>query len=74
MPQFPFGRGARYAIRVEPGEVDRVMAQVEPTLAAVEPRRILRRLRSYEEIRGRSYNTHRSMAIMLGVVSLLLLN
>ena len=74
VPQYPLDRYARYAIRVEPGELDRVTARVEPTLASVEPRRIVRHVRPYTEIRDRSYAGHRAMAIMLAVVSVLLLS
>lgn len=72
-PQVPMQRFARYVIRTEPGSLDQVMSQVEPTLAATEPRRIVQRLRPYSEIRDRTYTEHRAMAIMLGVVSVLLI-
>lgn len=57
----------RYLIRAEPGERDAVMPRVEEMLASNKDR-LVRNLRSIEEIRARSYRQHSAMVSILSLV------
>lgn len=62
-----------FLIRTEPGERDRVMAQVEETLFGVDRNRIISSIRSFDEIRTDAYRDDWAMAVMLAVIGIALL-
>jgi putative ABC transport system permease protein len=64
--------GTRYIIRTEPGMRDKIMPQVEALLAESNKDRIVRSMRSMDEIRERSYNVDSSMIKMLTFTIVLL--
>lgn len=59
------GGFSRYLIRTAPGERDRVMAEVERALQESNSGRLVRRLRSVEEVRTTSYRQDRAMMSIL---------
>ncbi|MDX1570835.1 MAG: FtsX-like permease family protein [Xanthomonadales bacterium] len=63
----------RYMIRTEPGKRDELMPLVEEALAQADSQRILRRMRTLEEYRANSYNSDRTMAVVLSTVMGLLI-
>lgn len=66
IPSRPMGENyARYIIRTEPGERDRLMKEVEQKLAESNPGRIVRGLQSVESIRTSSYRNDRAMMLIL---------
>jgi len=69
----PYGNMTRYAVRAEPGRRDEVMKLVEAKMQASNTSRIVRNLRSTEEVRRTSYQEDRAMTIILaGVIFSLL--
>ena len=56
---------ARYIIRSEPGQRDRLMKEIEEKLQASNPGRIVRGLESVESIRAASYRSDRAMMLIL---------
>lgn len=72
-PQIYDGNFVRYAVRTEPGRRDEVMAVVEQKLTALDPQRVVRGVRSLEEIASDSYGADRAMAILLTTVIALLI-
>ncbi len=62
----------RYVVRTEPGERDRVMAQVEDTLLNAQSDRIIRDVRSLEQARNESYRIDSAMSTILWFVILML--
>jgi putative ABC transport system permease protein len=77
IPQYQDGEfdssSARYLIRTEPGRRDEVMKEAERKLAEVNSGRIVRGVRSVEEVRGDSYRQDRAMTIVLTTVIFALL-
>ncbi|SHI15201.1 ABC transporter permease [Ferrimonas marina] len=63
----------RFMVRVEPGQLDSVMAQVEDTLLALEPYRVVSGFRSMAEVRQDAYRNDNAMARLLTLLSVLLL-
>lgn len=61
-----------YITRVEPGIRDQLMPVIEQKLGESNRMRVVKRVRSLEEIAARSYRRDRGMAIVLGVVISLL--
>jgi putative ABC transport system permease protein len=64
---------AHYAVRAEPGQRARVMAEAEKQLSALRDDRVLVNLRSMDEIRARRYREERAgagllIAVMFGLV------
>ncbi len=59
------GGYARYLIRAEPGQRDRLMADVEAALQSSNSGRLVRRLRSIEDVRAASYRQDRAMMTIL---------
>jgi len=57
-----------YLVRTEPGERDRLMAEVEEMLVSNNDSRIIRELRSLEETRNESYRVDAAMSAILKVV------
>lgn len=68
MPENVIDGNVMYLIRTEPGQRDRMMAEVEERLAASNPDRILRDLRSLEQTREQSYRIDSAMSQILSVV------
>ncbi|MEN6540188.1 MAG: FtsX-like permease family protein, partial [Mizugakiibacter sp.] len=69
----PYGNSSTYLVRAEPGRRDEVMKQVEDKLAAANPSRIVRGLKSVESVRAEAYAADRAMALILGAVIVALL-
>lgn len=59
---------ARYLIRTEPGERDRLMKEVETRLQEANSGRIVRRMQAIESIRATSYRNDRAMMLILMAV------
>ena len=59
------GAGSRYLIRTQPGRRDEVMKAAEAKLAEVNPSRIIRGVKSMEQIRSEGYAGDRAMTIIL---------
>ena len=71
VPQYQdgeFDSSSRYLVRTEPGRRDEVMKQAEQKLGEINTGRIVRGLRSIEEVRGESYRQDRAMTIVLTTV------
>ena len=62
----------RYYIRTEPGMRDKLMPQIEDTLASGNKDRIIRNMNSVEETRERSYRQHSAMIKILTTVMVIL--
>ncbi|GGW91267.1 ABC transporter permease [Alteromonas halophila] len=62
----------RYLIRTEPGQRDRLMAEVETALADAYPNRIIRDVDTLTATRERSYRRHSAMITILTAVMVLL--
>lgn len=63
----------KYVIRVEPGMRDRLMPVLEQKLGESNRRRVIKSVRSLEEIAAGTYRRDRGMAIVLSVVITLLI-
>lgn len=74
VPQRPlFGNFSRYMVRAEPGRRDEVMKATETMLVELNRGRMVRNLRSLEEVRGTSYRVDRAMTWVLASVIVALL-
>ncbi|HET9474157.1 MAG TPA: FtsX-like permease family protein [Steroidobacteraceae bacterium] len=67
------GPGIRYIVRVQPGEIDRVMTAVETELRKRDPNRVIGKLRKMSEGKKSSYAGDSLMAVTLSVVTGLVL-
>lgn len=65
--------GSQYLVRTQPGQRDRVMADAERKLQAINDGRIVKDIKSLAEVRGDSYRQDRAMTIVLGTVIIALL-
>jgi putative ABC transport system permease protein len=63
----------KYVTRVEPGMRDELVPIIEKTLGESNRRRVVKSVRTLEEIAARSYRNDRGMAIVLSVVITLLI-
>ncbi|MCW8833545.1 MAG: FtsX-like permease family protein [Colwellia sp.] len=61
-------KGSRLFIRTEPGKRDQLMPQIEKMLAESDKGRIIRRMRTMEETRERSYQRHNATNKILTTV------
>ncbi|GAA5082535.1 ABC transporter permease [Lysobacter panacisoli] len=72
VPQYQDGEfdssSARYLVRTEPGRRDEAMKEAERKLGEMNTGRIVRGLRSIEEVRGESYRQDRAMTVVLTTV------
>ena len=71
VPQYQdgeFDSSSRYLVRTEPGRRDEIMKEAERKLGEINTGRIVRGLRSVEEVRGESYRQDRAMTIVLTTV------
>jgi len=68
-------KGGRYFIRSEPGRRDELMPVIEKALAEIDKGRIIRRVRTMEETRARSYRQHNATnkILMTVIVTLTLI-
>ena len=71
-PQRPSAPLTRYIIRAEPGQRDRLVPLLEQRLSEASRNRLLR-VRSMEEVVSRSYESDRTIAVLLIVAIVLLL-
>ncbi|NVJ51985.1 MAG: ABC transporter permease [Gammaproteobacteria bacterium] len=65
VPQRTLFGSARIIVRTEPGQVERLMTEVEEGLLANYKGRLIKRVRSMNEIRERSYRAHSGMNTIL---------
>jgi putative ABC transport system permease protein len=73
VPMRQLDPAAQYIVRTEPGQLDRVMREVEDTLVAARDDRVLLRNTSLKDARATRYRADRSLAWMLMTVMGLLL-
>ncbi|TXS94111.1 FtsX-like permease family protein [Parahaliea maris] len=74
VPHIPtFDKSARYAIRSEAGQLDKLAGNVREQLAAQNLRRVVGEPRTFPEVRERFLRGDKSMAVMLIAVVVLLL-
>jgi putative ABC transport system permease protein len=72
-PEVASGPLVRYIVRVEPGQVDALLPQVEKALIERDGNRVVRKVQPMSEIAARSYEDDRAMAVVLvSVVALLI--
>ena len=69
----PLTKTAQYVVRTRPGQLATVMHTAQDRLFAVSNQRIIQRVTPFSETRQSAYLLQRTVAIMLGVVSALLL-
>lgn len=67
-PEIYLDNYSLYLVRTEPGQRDRIMAEVEDLLASSNPERVIRGLRSLEETREESYRVDSAMSTILKII------
>ena len=72
-PEYQLFGATKYLIRAEPGFRDEMMPQVEELLAQSNDGRIIRNLRSIDDQRKRSYQSHAAMVKMLSLIMVVLI-
>ena len=72
-PGKPAGKTNKYIIRVEPGMRDEMMPIIEKALGESNRSRVIKSVRSLEQIADRSYRSDSGMAIILSIVISLLI-
>ena len=72
-PGLPASTTNKYVIRVEPGMRDELIPIIEQKLAESNRERVVKSVRSLEQMAARSYRQDRGMAIILGIVISLLI-
>jgi putative ABC transport system permease protein len=72
-PGMPANSTNQYIIRVEPGMRDQMIPLIEKTLGESNRSRVVKSVRSLQEMAARSYRTDRGMAIILSIVISLLI-
>jgi len=73
-PEIASGPLVRYMIRVEPGQLDTLLPQVEQKLIERDDHRVIRKVQPMSEVAARSYEDDRAMAVVLAsVVGLLIM-
>lgn len=74
VPHMPvFGNSVRYAVRSQPGQLDKLAGSLREQLATLNPRRVVGEPRTFLELRERFLRGDKSMAVMLIAVVVLLL-
>ncbi|MBN7796489.1 FtsX-like permease family protein [Parahaliea mediterranea] len=68
-----YGKTGSYAVRAEPGQLDRLLGSLQQELTELNPQRVVRDPRTFSEFRERFFRGDKSMAVMLSVVVGLLL-
>jgi putative ABC transport system permease protein len=72
-PEIASGPLVRYIVRVEPGQVDALLPEVEKTLIERDNNRVIRKVQPMREVAARSYERDRAMAVVLITVVVLLI-
>jgi len=72
-PGMPANTTNQYIIRVEPGMRDQMIPLIEKTLGESNRSRVVKSVRSLQEMAARSYRTDRGMAVILSIVISLLI-
>lgn len=72
-PRVGPGPGIRYTVRANPGEIDRVMKDVEVALRKRDPNRVIGKLRKMSDDKRRSYGGDSLVAVTLSTVTGLVL-
>jgi len=72
-PEITSGPLVRYLVRVEPGQLDNLLPQVEQKLIERDPNRVIRKVQPMSEVAARSYEDDRAMSVVLSVVVVLLI-
>ena len=65
VPQFRDSDETRFVIRTEPGYLDELMPQIEAAMAESSRGRLIRQVRTMQQVRDRSYNGDAAMNTML---------
>jgi putative ABC transport system permease protein len=73
LPMLPMNKSTQYVVRTRPGQLASVMHAAQDKLFAVDSHRIIQRVTPFSESRHNAYLLPRTISIMLGVVSALLL-
>ena len=73
LPNIIDGGSVSYMVRAEPGRRDEMMPLVEAKLAELNGERVIRGLRTMEEVRDRTYEDDRAVAVLMVTVVALLL-
>jgi putative ABC transport system permease protein len=73
LPQLPLNKSNLYIVRAKPGQLAAVMREVQDKLFAVDAHRVVQSVTPFAEQRQLAYLLPRTIAIMLGVVSVLML-
>jgi putative ABC transport system permease protein len=73
LPALPMNKSTLYVVRARPGQLALAMHSVQDKLFAIDAHRIIQAVTPFTEIRHAAYLLPRTIAIMLGVVSALLL-
>jgi putative ABC transport system permease protein len=69
----PLNKSTQYVVRTRPGQLAAVMHSAQDKLFAVDSHRIIQGVTPFSEVRHAAYLLPRTISIMLGVVSALLL-
>ncbi|HEY4340151.1 MAG TPA: FtsX-like permease family protein [Steroidobacteraceae bacterium] len=72
-PMLPLNKSNQYVVRARPGRLTAVMHTAQDKLFAVDSHRIIQGVTPFSEVRYAAYLLPRTISIMLGVVSALLL-
>jgi putative ABC transport system permease protein len=73
MPMIAPGPGGVYVVRAQPGQRDRVMAEVDKKFADLQPGRFIERMEAYDRTALDARQGSRASAIILGVVAVCVL-
>jgi putative ABC transport system permease protein len=73
LPALPLNKSTNYVVRARPGQLASAMHLVHDKLFAIDTHRIVLAVRPFAETRHAAYLLPRTIAIMLGVVSALML-
>ncbi len=73
LPMLPLNKSNQYVVRTHPGQLASVMRTTQDKLFAIDSHRIIQRVTPFTESRHNAYLMPRTVAVMLGVVSALLL-
>jgi putative ABC transport system permease protein len=67
-PEIASGPLVRYMVRVEPGQLDALLPQVEQKLIERDNHRVIRKVQPMSDVAARSYEDDRAMAVVLSTV------
>jgi putative ABC transport system permease protein len=72
-PMLPMNKSTQYVVRTRPGQLASAMRAAQDRLFAIDSHRIIQGVTPFSEIRHAAYLLPRTISVMLGVVSALLL-